>query len=663
METCERRVLGLPNDWERVTGWFKKADIPNKSSIEDTPLGNRKNIEIELLKDYRINPNPSFWTNFPKSDLPTKPETGIDVKKFENIYFETKPMMTECQKNRAERAIVNLKYGGSNFQKDPQLPGAYVANAKTTFQYGEIITDNIASWVKNGFAAGPFDQPPHKNFRVNSILATKQNEKVRTILNVSLPQGFSLNDNVDETKLEKVLMTSARSFGYTLVEAGEKAIFCKTDMKDAYKNVPIPTEEYRLQGFSWLGKFFVETRQIFGAKTAVSNFDIVGQTILDLAIIKSGIPRKWAHRQLDDVPVTAPRNTNLCEKFETAYENVCATCGVKLAESCPKFDKAFGCTTYGKVLGIWFNSNNLTWSLPLEKREKIKSRIEKIFLTPKVDLTTMQKLMGSLNDVCLMCPFLNTFKKPLNIILGNLQREPQRKMHLSEQSKKDLQVFYNFLNQEDSWLPIAHRPSLPTLDKLTFVSDAAGCNTNTAKSEQVGCASVGFSPTGKIIFAHQLFWSLEVLKTKKDGFGKSMGSKTTTLEFLGLLLPFLLIPEKLKKKHIVMQVDNISCLYAWENRYAKEDVMASILVRTLHLISAFLESKVYVEHLPRISTWEAALTDRMSRKSSTTKSDEELLQSFRGKTIPETLKQWMENPKEDWDLATILLNEVESNFK
>ncbi len=655
--------MGLPNDWERVKIWLTDVNIPKPSKMEDIPLGKRKNTEIETLKNYHSEPNPSFWQNFPKSDLPTKPNTDINITQFEKLYFETKDMMTECQKSRAERAINNLRLRGSSFQRDPQLPGVYVANAKTTFQYGETITDNIASWVKNGFAAGPFDQPPLKNFRVNSILATKQNEKVRTILNVSLPKGISLNDNVEETKMEKVLMTSARNFGYTLVEAGENAIFCKTDMKDAYKNVPVPTDEYRLQGFSWLGKFFIETRQIFGAKTAVSNFDIVGQTILDLAVIRSGIPRRWVHRQLDDVPVASPTKTDWCEKFENSYRNVCAICGVKLAENCPNFDKAFSCTTYGKVLGVWFNSRNLTWSLPEEKRKKTKTKIEEVISAPNVNLTTMQQLMGSINDVCLMCPFLSTFKKPLNIILGNLQREPNCRMALSEQSKIDLQVFYNFLDQENSWLPIAHRPSFPTLDKLTFVSDAAGCNQNTAPNEQVGCASVGFSSTGKIIFAHQLFWSLKVLKEKKDGFGKSFGSKTTTLEFLGLLLPFLLIPEKLKKKHIVMQVDNISCLFAWENRYAKEDLMASILVRALHLISAFLESKVYVEHLPRLSTWEAAMVDRMSRRSTTKKSDTNLLKSFEEKSVPNELSKWMENPSEDWNLASNLLKYVESKVK
>jgi hypothetical protein len=66
-------------------------------------------------------------------------------------------------------------------------------------------------------------------------------------------------------------MCSARCFSYSIVEAGKNAKFCKFDQKDAYKNVPAKIEDLRLQGFECLGKYFVETRQIFGAKTAVAN--------------------------------------------------------------------------------------------------------------------------------------------------------------------------------------------------------------------------------------------------------------------------------------------------------------------------------------------------------------------------------------------------------
>jgi hypothetical protein len=50
------------------------------------------------------------------------------------------------------------------------------------------------------------------------------------------------------------------------------------------------------------GKFFVKNNMTFGGKPSVQNFDIVGATIKELALLKCEIPAKLVHRQLDDVP-------------------------------------------------------------------------------------------------------------------------------------------------------------------------------------------------------------------------------------------------------------------------------------------------------------------------------------------------------------------------
>ncbi len=96
------------------------------------------------------------------------------------------------------------------------------------------------------------------------------------------------------------------------------------DMADAYKNVPCPLNDLHLQGFSWLGKFFVELRQIFGATTAVANYDILGNTVLTLVKAETEVPNHFVHRQLDDVPVVVPYSKKYwCEEFVLKYR-VCS---------------------------------------------------------------------------------------------------------------------------------------------------------------------------------------------------------------------------------------------------------------------------------------------------------------------------------------------------
>ena len=113
---------------------------------------------------------------------------------------------------------------------------------------------------------------------------------------------------------------------------------------------------------------------------------------------------------------------------------------------------------------------------------------------------------------------------------------------------------------------------------------------------------MGFNREGHIIFAYQLFWPSEVISYFKDSTGHRLGNKTTTLEFLGILLPFLLIPDQLKNQVIEVKVDNVACFFVWINRHVTGDVTASILIRSLNLISSFLGSQVHITHLPRKSS-------------------------------------------------------------
>ena len=231
-----------------------------------------KNPEVMKLSSYEDAPPANFWDSFPSFDVPSEISQKIDVDALEDLVKSQEQFLTCYEISRAQTCCNNLRFGADSFQKS-YLPPCTVKNAKNSIIFGEQITDTIASWIKKEFVAGPFDSPPLKDFRVNSILAVDQGVKIRPVLNVSLPEEESFNSNVNELLLEKVYMSNARRFGLSVCEAGFGAIMSKFDLVDAYKNVLVKLFDLRLQGFAWLSKFFFECRQIFGAKTAVQNFD------------------------------------------------------------------------------------------------------------------------------------------------------------------------------------------------------------------------------------------------------------------------------------------------------------------------------------------------------------------------------------------------------
>jgi hypothetical protein len=139
-----------------------------------------------------------------------------------------------------------------------------------------------------------------------------------------------------------------------------------------------------------------------------------------------------------------------------------------------------------------------------------------------------------------------------------------------------------------------------------------------------------------------------------------MGSKSGTLEMVGLLIPFLSCPGTLRGRHIVLGVDNVSVVYAWLKKYCKNDPERSLLIRTLHVIEAFLHCKIYVTHVKRLSTNIAAMADRLSRES--TISDEDRIWLDR---VP-VYRPWgqlgacLERPVLNWNLPLLILEDFKT---
>ena len=216
-------------------------------------------------------------------------------------------------------------------------------------------------------------------------------------------------------------MGTAKSFGFNLKRAGRGAKFSKFDLQDAYKLMPARKEDFRLQGFCWLGKWFVETQQGFGGVPSPCNFDRLAKTKDVVVCIKSSTPRSAVHRALDDSPCVAQAGSNIVERFSATMKEVCRDINMPLAENCPLGEKAFELQTRGTVLGIGFDSSELIWFLSKEKSEKVVRRCLETANASHVDLKTVEKLMGSVNDLSQMCKTVSFHKRAGNILLRSFR--------------------------------------------------------------------------------------------------------------------------------------------------------------------------------------------------------------------------------------------------
>jgi hypothetical protein len=313
-----RTDLGLPQDWNKVEDWISSSrDVPKSVPIP-LPDSAVKNPEIPELENYAVAPKQNFWDIFP-SNYPTGVRHGgVNIPELEKLIEKCKGKWTLSEKIKSEKALRNLK-GEKILVLVCALPPLKEKNAKSAVENGRAMTDVLATWLKKGFVAGPFDSPPCESFQSNPLMAAVQRFKVRLILNLSAPTGLSFNDAVNSHDVDLLVMSSQKLFGDGLRKAGKGAVFSKTDIQDAYKLIPNAVAQWHLYGFEWLGKYFFDTTTVFGSKAAPALFDPIPDTIVNIACDLGNIPKTSVHRQLDDVPIVSRAGSGETEAFTKLY--------------------------------------------------------------------------------------------------------------------------------------------------------------------------------------------------------------------------------------------------------------------------------------------------------------------------------------------------------
>jgi hypothetical protein len=661
--------IGIPHSWHTVERWLNTnstirfpAPPAQKSAVKKCP-------DVMILKTYYTPPPPDFWKSFPSLKLPSHPTSVINVQRLSALIHEHRISLTLDQQVRADKVVRDLQEGSAVPFAAP-LPAARIPNNSSVVEHGEEFTDTLAWWIRKGYVAGPFGAPPLPDFRTNAMMAVSQKNKIRIIMDLSSPKDASYNDAINDQDLERVSMSSARLFGYSVQDCGKGARMWKFDMVDAYKTVPAAQQDLRLQGFSWLGKFFIELKKVFGSKEAVSAFDRLNNTLVTLAALRARLPPHLIHRTLDDVPIVTPAHSSAGPAFSEAYQGICAHVGADLAPQCPQQEKAFCDSTQGTVLGIRFDTTTMTWNISRDKRARILDKIRGPLLGHPTSLLDLQKLIGTLNDIGQMCPFLRGFRQPLHMLLVAFKDDQDITLPIPKEVQDDLHIWAAAMGTAAKGMPIPSRPSPHLPSALYFASDASGAQFNKQQGRFIPipyagdrkAVSINAIEDDDIWFFASVTFPREFLLNKRDAADHAFGCKSSTLEAVGLLLPFLCCPNILIGREVTLLTDNEALVFGWDKRRVPHDNSASILLRAIHIISAFLGASVEIRHLPRMSTPSAELADALSRSTTTLDCHLEAVNQAPPAAVPSQLTDWFQNPTEDWNLPITLLRYVQSTF-
>ena len=244
------------------------------------------------------------------------------------------------------------------------------------------IADSLASEIKSKHMAGPLKPQDHPGVKINGLMASpKPSGARRQVGNLSSPKGLSFNDGIPKKALEEwpVFQTSAKTFSKMIARAGWGSFMSKSDMVAAYKTLAVCIGQRRLQFFSFLGALFVDLRMVFGNRMACMFYDRLHYCIIHFMVRhRVPIPKLEVGYTVDDVPSVVPAGAvHLAKVFTDEYRKQLDLLNIGAATNDPLLKKAFEQSQSGKVLGMWFNSQTMTWSLPAQKTTVLCNLLQK----------------------------------------------------------------------------------------------------------------------------------------------------------------------------------------------------------------------------------------------------------------------------------------------
>jgi hypothetical protein len=217
---------------------------------------------------------------------------------------------------------------------------------------------------------------------------------------------------------------------------GKGAIMCKTDISDAFKQIPIAPSQWHLFCVKWRGNYYVCVRLPFGSRSSPKLFDTLSRAICWIEKHNYGID--VIVHLLDDFLTIDPHSA--CgERTMALLTLIFNRLKIPKAPS-----KTIGPCTVIEYLGIILYSEQMQARLPQNKVEHIVNCIKQFFHKGSVRKRELLQLLGHFNfATCVILPgraFLSYL-----IRLSTKVRELDHYIHLDANCREELYMWHHFL--------------------------------------------------------------------------------------------------------------------------------------------------------------------------------------------------------------------------
>ncbi len=258
--------------------------------------------------------------------------------------------------------------------------------------------------------------------------------KWRLIVNLSAPDGRSVNDGVDRT-LSSVAYTSVDEVVRRVLLLGRGAEVAKADVRVAYRNVPVHPEDRWLLGMRWKDKVFVDGALPFGLRSAPLLFTALGDTVEWVATQKGAT---WLRHYIDNFVTVGKAGTDECARFMDAFKVVCRILGMPLDEK-----KEEGPAMVITFLDMEVDTLKMEVRLPQEKLGKLRKLLKAWRGMKCCRKRDLDSILGLLNHACNVVRAGRSFKRRLQDLSMSVRRE-DRRARLNVEARADLEWWWQF---------------------------------------------------------------------------------------------------------------------------------------------------------------------------------------------------------------------------
>ena len=250
--------------------------------------------------------------------------------------------------------------------------------------------------------------------------------KWRLILDMSSPEGMSVNDGIREAPCS-LSYVSVEDAAKGVMAKGRGALMAKVDVQSAYRNVPIHPEDRWLMGMLWEGGLYIDTALPFGLRSAPKIFTAIADAV------------EWISRQegvdfilhyMDNFLVVGSPGSRECRDSLTTLLSVFNWLGLPVA-----MEKLEGPQSHLTFLGFELDATALVIWIPPEKLTELQLLIWSWVGRKSCAKRELESLVGKLGHAArVVAPGRTFMRRMFELLAGVRQAHHHNRLSLAFRS-------------------------------------------------------------------------------------------------------------------------------------------------------------------------------------------------------------------------------------